>query len=95
MSAATGCAATYGESLESNLGAMANAENLDSLRRAVETLVADTEGIAAQNSLLRDRLADSSNEIQTLREHLESVQQEAMTDALTGIANCNPSMRPC
>ena len=68
---------------------MANAENLDSLRRAVETLVADTKGMAAQNSLLRDRLADSSNEIQTLREHLESVQQEAMTDALTGIANRN------
>lgn len=87
MSEATDGAATYGESLESNLGAMANAENLDSLRRAVETLVADTKGMAAQNSLLRDRLADSSNEIQTLREHLESVQQEAMTDALTGIAN--------
>ena len=62
MSEATDGAATYGESLESNLGAMANAENLDSLRRAVETLVADTKGMAAQNSLLRDRLADSSNE---------------------------------
>ena len=87
MSEATDGATSYGESLESNLGAMANAENLDSLRRAVETLVADTKGMAAQNSKLRDRLADSSNEIQSLREHLESVQQETMTDALTGIAN--------
>jgi len=87
MSEATDGAATYGESLESNLGAMANAENLDTLRRAVETLVADTKGMAAQNSRLRDRLEDSSNEIQSLREHLETVQHEAMTDALTGIAN--------
>ena len=87
MSEATDGAATYGESLESNLGAMANAENLDTLRRAVETLVTDTKGMAAQNSRLKDRLKESSNEIQSLREHLETVQQEAMTDALTGIAN--------
>jgi diguanylate cyclase len=78
---------SYGEALESNLGAMANAENLDSLRRAVETLVSDTQGMAAQHSLLQGRLAESSNEIQSLRTHLESVEKDAMTDALTGIAN--------
>lgn len=87
MTEATDGATTYGESLETNLGAMADAESLDSLRRAVETLVADTKGMAAQNSRLRDRLAESSQEIQSLREHLEAVQEEAMTDALTGIAN--------
>ena len=79
--------AEYGESLETNLGAMAGAENFDSLRRAVETLVADTKGMAAQNTQLRNRLEESSSEIQSLREHLETVQQEAMTDGLTGIAN--------
>lgn len=80
-------ATSYGAALETNLGAMANAENLESLRRAVETLVSDTKGMAAQNSLLQGRLEDSSNEIRSLRTHLESVQKEAMTDALTGIAN--------
>ena len=87
MSEATDGATTYGESLESNLGVMADAENLDTLRRAVETLVADTKGMAAQNSRLKDRLAESSNEIVSLREHLETVQEESLTDALTGIAN--------
>lgn len=87
LSEANAGATNYGESLESNLGAMANAENLESLRRAVEALVADTKGMAAQNTQLRNRLEESSNEIKSLREHLETVQQEAMTDGLTGIAN--------
>ena len=77
----------YGKSLENKLGDMANAKDLDVLRRAVETLVSDTKGMEAQNSLLKNRLQVSSNEIQTLRTNLESVQKEAMTDALTGIAN--------
>jgi diguanylate cyclase len=77
----------YGKALENNLGDMANAKDLDALRRAVETLVSDTKGMEAQNSLLKNRLQDSSNEIESLRTNLESVQKEAMTDALTGIAN--------
>lgn len=87
LSEASDGASSYGQALESNLGAMASAENLDSLRRAVETLVSDTKGMATQNSLLQGRLKESSSEIQSLRSHLESVQKEAMTDALTGIAN--------
>ena len=77
----------YSKSLENNLGGMADAKDLDVLRRAVEALVSDTKGMEAQNSLLKNRLQDSSNEIQSLRTNLENVQKEAMTDALTGIAN--------
>jgi diguanylate cyclase len=78
---------SYGESLESNLGVMANAESMDSLRRAVEMLVSDTKGMATQNAVLKGRLEESSTEIHSLRQHLETVQKEAMTDGLTGIAN--------
>ncbi len=77
----------YGKSLENNLGDATDAKDIDVLRRAVETLVSDTKGMEAQNSLLKNRLQDSSNEIESLRTNLESVQKEAMTDALTGIAN--------
>jgi diguanylate cyclase len=78
---------TYSESLESNLGNMARAGDLDGLRRAVESLVSDTRDMQAQNALLKGRLEKSSGEIQTLRQNLENSQKEAMTDALTGIAN--------
>ncbi len=77
----------YSESLENNLGNMARAGDLDGLRRAVESLVVDTKDMQAQNALLKGRLEKSSGEIQVLRQNLENSQKEAMTDALTGIAN--------
>lgn len=80
-------AETYGQSLESNLGEMASADNLDSLREAVATLVGDTKKMAAQNELLHERLENSSKEIQTLREHMEDVRAEGLTDGLTKIPN--------
>ena len=57
------------------------------LRQALETLVSDTKGMVAQNSLLKNRLQVSTIEIKSLRTNMESLQKEVMTDALTGIAN--------
>lgn len=87
MSEANDDAVTYGQSLESNLGEMASAKSMDSIRKAVESLVVDTKNMAQQTSLMQERLENSSQEIQTLRRHLEDVRKEAMTDGLTGIAN--------
>jgi diguanylate cyclase len=39
------------------------------------------------NSVLQERLTESSNEIQQLREDLQKLQAEAQTDPLTGIGN--------
>ena len=80
-------AETYGQSLENNLGEMASADNMDSLRQAVATLVGDTKKMATQNELLHERLENSSNEINTLREHMEEVRAEGLTDGLTNIPN--------
>jgi diguanylate cyclase len=77
----------YGKALESNLGKIGRAKDFNILRRALETLVSDTKGMAAQNSLLKNRLQISTSEIKSLRTNMESLQKEAMTDALTGIAN--------
>lgn len=87
MNEASNGVESYGKSLESNLGDMASADSMDGFRRAVESLVSDTKGMQAQNQLLKDRLDKSSSEIEALRQNLESVQKEAMTDALTGIGN--------
>lgn len=78
---------SYGKSLESNLGDMASADSMEGFRRAIESLVSDTKGMQAQNQLLKSRLDKSSGEIESLRQNLENVQKEAMTDALTGIGN--------
>jgi diguanylate cyclase len=77
----------YGKALESNLGSIGRAKDFNILRQALETLVSDTKGMVAQNSLLKNRLQVSTIEIKSLRTNMESLQKEVMTDALTGIAN--------
>jgi len=87
LSEANDGAATYGQSLESNLGEMAAADNMDGLRKAIETLVFDTKKMATQNELLHNRLENSTREIQALQENLEDVRAESLTDGLTNIPN--------
>ena len=77
----------YGKALEDNLGSMSSAKDFKVLRRALETLVSDTKEMAAQDSLLKNRLQVSTSEINSLRTNMEDLQKEVMTDALTGIAN--------
>jgi len=60
---------------------------LDGLKGVVQSLIADTQKVAEQNSRLDDKLKNSSQQMQNLREELEVAQREAMTDGLTGIPN--------
>lgn len=60
---------------------------LDGLKGLVQSLMADTQKVAEQNRLLDDRLKQSSQQMQNLREELDVAQREAMTDGLTGIPN--------
>jgi diguanylate cyclase len=53
----------------------------------VEGVLSETRAIVEKNQALESRLGESSQEIDELRQHLEEVQREAMTDGLTAIAN--------
>lgn len=57
------------------------------VQKIVAKLVAETQRMAEQNDSLKGKLESSSLEINQLREDLANVRQEALTDALTGIAN--------
>jgi diguanylate cyclase len=57
------------------------------LSELVGALMDETKTIEQQSRLLQQRLASSSSTISQLRRNLEDVQREALTDALTGIAN--------
>jgi diguanylate cyclase len=59
----------------------------DGLLHAVSTLVAETARAAERNRALQDELTVASTRIARLRQSLTAVRQEAVTDALTGIAN--------
>jgi diguanylate cyclase len=87
MGDASGGVENFGQSLKDGLGAIADSKGLDGIREAIQSLAMETQKMQQSNSKLQEKLEASSQEIKSLRQNLEDVQREAMTDALTGIAN--------
>lgn len=59
----------------------------DALKRLINVLASATTEMSKQNSNLSHKLATSSLEMEKLRTSLRQARAEALTDALTGIAN--------
>jgi len=53
----------------------------------VDTLSSATRRVQKENKSLEKRLAESTSEVQRLRDHLEQVRRDATTDGLTNLAN--------
>lgn len=79
--------AAYGEALAGATGQLDQATDTASVKRMVEGLVAATARMQRRSRELERRLQETSQEVEQLRTNLEKVREEAMTDALTGIAN--------
>lgn len=79
--------AAYGEALAGASGALETSTDESSLRRMVEGLVSATARMQRRSRELERRLQETSSEVDQLRDNLEKVREEAMTDALTGVAN--------
>ena len=57
------------------------------LREVVQGVLVECQKLLDRSRSLEQHLKHTSGEISELREHLETVQREALTDALTGLAN--------
>ncbi len=77
----------YGESLRAVAADLGHPSRLDGIRDIIETLVVATRDVATTNHELETNLRSSRGEIDKLRQTLESVRQETLVDALTGLAN--------
>ncbi len=77
----------YGETLEGASGQLEKTSDPDVLRRMVASLVDATQKMQAHTNQLEAKLQETTREVQNLRVNLEQVREEAMTDALTGVAN--------
>jgi len=77
----------YGKALEGVSNELTASPDEQGMKRLVEGLVTATARMQRRSQALEDRLQETSNEVTQLRSHLEKVREEAMTDALTGIAN--------
>ncbi|MFZ5720101.1 MAG: GGDEF domain-containing protein [Pseudomonadota bacterium] len=77
----------YGQQLATASESFVGQDSADDVRAMVETLSVATRKVREENQALESQLADTTNELGRLREHLEQVRRDAMTDALTNLAN--------
>ncbi len=76
----------YGEQLASASQSL-DGQDAGAIRAIVETLTSATQRVQHENKSLEGQLADTNAEVARLRQHLDSVRREAMTDGLTNLAN--------
>lgn len=77
----------YGRTLAGAGEGLKHVQDAPVARELVKNLTQATHQIHKANSGLEKRLHETTQEISRLREHLEQVRRDAMTDALTGLAN--------
>ncbi|HEY3916716.1 MAG TPA: GGDEF domain-containing protein [Stellaceae bacterium] len=77
----------FGHQLDNLSSAIGRSQPQEKVRALVADLVRETQSMAQRNHTLESRLGRIAGEVTELRENLEVVQREALTDALTGIPN--------
>ncbi len=79
--------AAYERTLAGASDEMSAATDVESIRAMVDRLIFSTQKMQSHAASLEKRLSDTNDEVSRLRNNLDMVREEAMTDALTGIAN--------
>lgn len=79
--------AAYGETLAGAADSIEGATGAEAIKTVVSNLSTATRRVQRENESLERRLEHSTREVARLREHLEQVRRDAMTDALTNLAN--------
>ncbi len=77
----------YGQTLDKAAVSMESVDDGAGLQAIVSGLTSATRKVQHENETLEKRLDASTREVARLREHLEQVRRDAMTDALTNLAN--------
>ena len=79
--------AAYGQTLDKAATRIEAVGDGAGLQAIVSGLTSATRKVQRENETLEKRLDASTREVARLREHLEQVRRDAMTDALTNLAN--------
>ncbi len=77
----------FGRTLEGVSEQISGSHSVDEIGDLVRSIVTETDQMVQRSQRLEAEIAQSSQQVNELREHLREVRQEAMTDPLTGIAN--------
>lgn len=76
----------YGQQLATASESL-DGEDAHAIKSMVESLTVATRKVREENHALESQLHDTTAELGRLREHLEQVRRDAMTDALSGLSN--------
>ncbi|MCG8545359.1 MAG: diguanylate cyclase [Alphaproteobacteria bacterium] len=87
VSQATDEAQVFGAALADGVGSLTGNKEVKNVGAVLKVLAGETQRMLERNQQLEQKLQNSSQEIEALKENLESVQKEAQTDGLTGLAN--------
>src|SRR5690606_24433912 len=77
---------TYGKTLNTAAQHLGHAD-VTQFKAVVEGVIAATRAIEAKHKTLEKELKNSSNEIASLRQRLESIREESRIDPLTALLN--------
>ncbi|MBK8906663.1 MAG: GGDEF domain-containing protein [Rhodospirillales bacterium] len=77
----------YGRSLETASGELARSQHAGAMGQIVHRLLNETRAMVQQNRALEVRVRESSAQIKTLRDELESSRKHSLFDPLTELAN--------
>jgi diguanylate cyclase len=87
MSDAAGQTSGYSDELKGASANLSAASDQEKIKSIVTNLITATDDVEKSNRALSEKLMGSEREIASLKEALESVRYEAMTDQLTGVGN--------
>lgn len=80
-------AADYEQTLETASGDLSTIKRAEDLKEVIGTVLTQTRAMVEKSSEVDQQLKASAAEISQLKDELVTARQEAMTDALTGLAN--------
>lgn len=87
LTSAKSATSDYGRNMAGMTDRVRAADSLDDLGRIVSDIVGDTRRMLEKNQELELRLDSSSRQVSELRQTLDTVKKEAVTDSLTGLSN--------
>lgn len=77
----------YASEIELSASAMEGAKTADDIREVAQGMMAKAQRMVEENKALETQLVQSAQIMQQMRDEMELVRREALTDSMTGIAN--------
>jgi diguanylate cyclase len=84
---AGGDTSRFGDTIQGLSNQLTDPQGEDHIKSILNQILGETHAMTARTRQLESNLDAASTEISALRENLESVRREALTDVLTGIGN--------